>query len=414
MLTPEALGTSGHLRHREAHRRGGLSWRRGTSSAGWWRVRACWDSSRRRPWCRLILPTTGGAVSQRSADPAAQEAPAGERRLPLGFSDSLVGDLTQPTGMAWTPDGRMLVISKLGRARRDGGGTAQPGGPRPGSRICSEVELGLLGIAVDPDFAENRFVYLYYSRDRGGECGAPGRPTSRPTRSAGSCCPTATSSTRRARRSSSTTSSPSGRTTSRATSSSARTATSTSPSATAAAAAAVAALRSLNTNAQDRASAAGQDPARRSRRQARRHQPVRRRAGSRRCTDPAGIPAGTGPCRRSSRWASATRSASRASRAPASSSSTTSASRPGRRSTSSSRVATTGGTSVRASAPEAPPPTAAGSAVSPTRSTPTRTTTTADRSRVARSSPRVCGRASRRLHLRRLRLRQALASRPAG
>ena len=45
-----------------------------------------------------------------------------------------------------------------------------------GPRICAEGELGLLGIAVDPKFAENRFVYIYYSRDRGGQCGEPRTP----------------------------------------------------------------------------------------------------------------------------------------------------------------------------------------------------------------------------------------------
>ncbi len=30
--------------------------------------------------------------------------------------------------------------------------------------------MGLLGVAVDPAFASNGFVYLYSSRDRGGEC----------------------------------------------------------------------------------------------------------------------------------------------------------------------------------------------------------------------------------------------------
>lgn len=119
-------------------------------------------------------PADERVVAQRSADPAAQEAPAGARQLPLGFSDTRVGGITQPTGMAWAPDGRMLVISKPGQLVVMEEGQPNQVALDLRSRICSEIELGLLGIAVDPDFAENRFVYLYYSRDRGGACGDAG------------------------------------------------------------------------------------------------------------------------------------------------------------------------------------------------------------------------------------------------
>ena len=78
--------------------------------------------------------------------------------------------------MAWTPDGRMLVISKLGRLVVMEEGRPNQVALDIGPRICAAAELGLLGIAVDPKFAENRFVYVYYSRDRGGQCGEPRTP----------------------------------------------------------------------------------------------------------------------------------------------------------------------------------------------------------------------------------------------
>ena len=67
----------------------------------------------------------------------------------------------------------MLVISKPGELVVMEEGRPNQVALDLGRRICAEVELGLLGIAVDPKFAENRFVYLYYSRDRGGGCGEP-------------------------------------------------------------------------------------------------------------------------------------------------------------------------------------------------------------------------------------------------
>jgi glucose/arabinose dehydrogenase len=40
------------------------------------------------------------------------------------------------------------------------------------NRICSNSERGLLGVAVDPQFATNQYIYLYYTfRRPGGDCG---------------------------------------------------------------------------------------------------------------------------------------------------------------------------------------------------------------------------------------------------
>lgn len=38
--------------------------------------------------------------------------------------------------------------------------------------VCTSGEQGLLGAAVDPGFASNGFVYLYYSRNAG-NCSSP-------------------------------------------------------------------------------------------------------------------------------------------------------------------------------------------------------------------------------------------------
>ena len=37
-------------------------------------------------------------------------------------------------------------------------------------RICTDGERGLLGVAVDPNFATNNYVYLYYTYKKHGVC----------------------------------------------------------------------------------------------------------------------------------------------------------------------------------------------------------------------------------------------------
>ena len=91
--------------------------------------------------------------------------------LPNGFTDTLVASVESPTALAFTPDGRLLVTTQFGALRVVANGTLSP---TPvidlGPALCTANEMGLLGVAVDPAFAANGFVYLYTSRDRGGEC----------------------------------------------------------------------------------------------------------------------------------------------------------------------------------------------------------------------------------------------------
>jgi glucose/arabinose dehydrogenase/PKD repeat protein len=84
--------------------------------------------------------------------------------VPAGFTDSLVASLSAPTALAFAPDGRLLVASQSGALRVIQDGTLL-GTPALdfGSGICTDNERGLLGIATDPAFAANHFIYLYYT-----------------------------------------------------------------------------------------------------------------------------------------------------------------------------------------------------------------------------------------------------------
>jgi glucose/arabinose dehydrogenase/PKD repeat protein len=96
---------------------------------------------------------------------AAAAAPAGAVTLPAGFTDTVVAAVGAPTAIAFTPDGRMLVTTQPGRLRvvaADGTLVATPALDLS-LVTCSNSERGMLGVAVDPSFASNHFIYIYYT-----------------------------------------------------------------------------------------------------------------------------------------------------------------------------------------------------------------------------------------------------------
>ena len=88
--------------------------------------------------------------------------------LPTGFEErTVVSGLTQPTNVAWAPDGRMFVAEKAGRVRVVTAAGALVAKPLIdiSDHVNSNGDRGLLGIAVDSSFASNRFLYLLYGYD---------------------------------------------------------------------------------------------------------------------------------------------------------------------------------------------------------------------------------------------------------
>lgn len=73
-----------------------------------------------------------------------------------------------PWGLAELPDGDVLVTEREGRLRMISDGVLVDA-PITGlpTDILAEGQGGLLGLALDPDFAQNRRVYLAYSKDMG-------------------------------------------------------------------------------------------------------------------------------------------------------------------------------------------------------------------------------------------------------
>ena len=83
--------------------------------------------------------------------------------LPAGFTETLVSNgLSNPTAMEFAPDGRLFVCLQGGQLRVVKNG-ALLATPFLSLAVDSSGERGLLGIAFDPNFSSNNFVYVYYT-----------------------------------------------------------------------------------------------------------------------------------------------------------------------------------------------------------------------------------------------------------
>jgi glucose/arabinose dehydrogenase len=99
--------------------------------------------------------------------------PAGaQQRFPSSAGELMVetvaGGLENPWGLAFLPDGRMLVTERPGRLRLvSADGKLSP--PLSGvPNVTGRGQGGLLDVVLDPGFAQNRLVYLSFSEPRAG------------------------------------------------------------------------------------------------------------------------------------------------------------------------------------------------------------------------------------------------------
>lgn len=82
----------------------------------------------------------------------------------------VVSGLEFPWGLAFLPGGDMLVTERPGRLRLVRGGKLQPDPIQGVPAVWAQGQGGLLDVALHPNFASNRLVYLSYSKP--GEQGA--------------------------------------------------------------------------------------------------------------------------------------------------------------------------------------------------------------------------------------------------
>ncbi len=115
----------------------------------------------------ILIALLGAAVACTAIALVLAVWPAyGASTLPSGFVESRVaGGVAGPTTMTFAPDGR-LFVAEQGGALRIVKGNQLLATPflDISDRVDSSGARGLLGIAFDPEFSTNKYVYLYYTQ----------------------------------------------------------------------------------------------------------------------------------------------------------------------------------------------------------------------------------------------------------
>ena len=116
----------------------------------------------------LVLALAGSAVA----------------KVPEGFEDSRIAGFDGAMALAFTPDGRLLIAGRTGHLHVFRNGKLMP---QPAldikDRVCWNAERGMTGVAVDPRFAANGHIYLYYTYDKhhtGSEGSCPAKTRNTP------------------------------------------------------------------------------------------------------------------------------------------------------------------------------------------------------------------------------------------
>jgi len=153
-----------------------------------------WISDRQKTWA-----ATSAAVALLAGSVLAQQPPAAGRQggtgrqggppppgsfqrvAPLPFPDQpqvvettgaplrvtpLFKGLETPWSLAFLPNGDMLITEKPGKLRIVRGGKLDPQPVAGTPEVFAVGQGGLLEVAVHPQFAQNQFVYLTYSKGR--------------------------------------------------------------------------------------------------------------------------------------------------------------------------------------------------------------------------------------------------------
>jgi glucose/arabinose dehydrogenase len=96
------------------------------------------------------------------------QAPARGSTLPTGFTDSVVlGGLSNPTVVQFATDGRVFVGQKNGviKVFQNLTDTSPDTFADLSTKVHDYWDRGLLGLALDPNFPANPYVYVLYAHD---------------------------------------------------------------------------------------------------------------------------------------------------------------------------------------------------------------------------------------------------------
>ena len=111
----------------------------------------------------LALATMVAASQKAAAQNAAQRSPTPAPVSGGVRAETVASGLVRPWALEFLPDGRMLVTERPGRLRivATDGTLSEPIAGVPD--VAAQGQGGLLDVALDPNFAENRLVYLSFS-----------------------------------------------------------------------------------------------------------------------------------------------------------------------------------------------------------------------------------------------------------
>lgn len=114
------------------------------------------------PAANLNAPTaqaTASAIPKRM-----RTAATNKERTPSSFKQvTVVKDLERPWGMAWLPDGAILITERVGRVKILRNGSLEQIAIAQIPNLFVSGQAGLMDISLHPRFAQNSLVYLTYS-----------------------------------------------------------------------------------------------------------------------------------------------------------------------------------------------------------------------------------------------------------
>jgi glucose/arabinose dehydrogenase len=113
----------------------------------------------------LLLIATIGCAQRSDAD---QVVSTDDYRIRVV---TIVRGLEHPWGLAFLPDGRMLVTERPGRLRIVNDGVLDPDPVAGVPEVAAVGQGGLLDIALHPDYASNGWIYLSYAASGEGGVG---------------------------------------------------------------------------------------------------------------------------------------------------------------------------------------------------------------------------------------------------
>jgi aldose sugar dehydrogenase len=122
----------------------------------------------------FLVVLLAGAIAVVSGRFAYSELPPAQSKAPAPVAKSsfkvetVAGDLANPWALQFLPDGRFLVTERSGQMRvisPDGKSKITIGGL---PTIAEVGQGGLLDVALDPRFADNRLIYFTFAEPRGG------------------------------------------------------------------------------------------------------------------------------------------------------------------------------------------------------------------------------------------------------